>query len=398
MAAGGAPKQAHRGGGGGGGGGAGGGAGGGNADRKRRRAKYLPHNQKKAVIEHGQKGFLVTCVGGKERASIQEISNVLEEFFERPSTSTSAPVEKGPDDRTGASGASDHSDEESEEDESDESEDEGARKVSKVAPPAASTISSEGKSRGGGIDELLAAEIDEIRTKKKARFSGCETGCHGVVFVRMLKDAAAQRSPMELAEAIVRDAAATKKSRTRYSMRLIPVETTCYASPAEVEKAAQSMVARHFPTGEGCPTFKFAVAIEARANTSIDKMALINAVAKIVPQPHSVDLKNPQKTILMQIVKTTCALGVVRDFKELAKYNLRMLTNPELEKKPPSSKETSSKPEADTLEHPVQKDAPSPTADTTAVDTAPSVGSEVKLDDSKAADIDKTSGETKADS
>jgi len=48
---------------------------------------------------------------------------------------------------------------------------------------------------------------------------------------------------------------------------------------------------------------QFAVAIEARANTSIDKMELINAVAKIVPQPHSVDLKNPQKTILMQIVK-----------------------------------------------------------------------------------------------
>jgi hypothetical protein len=49
----------------------------------------------------------------------------------------------------------------------------------------------------------------------QSRFSGCETGCHGVVFVRMLKDAAAQRSPMELAEAIVRDAAATKKARTR---------------------------------------------------------------------------------------------------------------------------------------------------------------------------------------
>ena len=48
---------------------------------------------------------------------------------------------------------------------------------------------------------------------------------------------------------------------------------------------------------------QFAVAIEARANTSIDKMALINAVAKIVPHPHSVDLKYPQKTVLMQIVK-----------------------------------------------------------------------------------------------
>lgn len=48
---------------------------------------------------------------------------------------------------------------------------------------------------------------------------------------------------------------------------------------------------------------QFAVSIEARANTSLDKMELINAVAKIVPKPHSVDLKNPDKTILLQIVK-----------------------------------------------------------------------------------------------
>lgn len=95
------------------------------------------------------------------------------------------------------------------------------------------------------------------------------------------------------------------------------------------------------------------------------------------------------------LLQTTCALGVVRDFKELAKYNLRMLTNPELEKKPPSSKETSSKPEADTLERPVQEDAPPPTAD--AADTTPAVEPEDKLEDSKTADLDKTSGEAKAD-
>lgn len=74
---------------------------------------------------------------------------------------------KAPNDRPGISGASEHSEEESDEDESDESDDEGARRVPKLAPQVVSTISDDGKSRGGGIDELLAAEIDEIRTKKK---------------------------------------------------------------------------------------------------------------------------------------------------------------------------------------------------------------------------------------
>jgi tRNA(Ser,Leu) C12 N-acetylase TAN1 len=42
---------------------------------------------------------------------------------------------------------------------------------------------------------------------------------------------------------------------------------------------------------------------EARANTSLDRMEIIKTVAKLVPEPHSVDLKNPDKTIIVQIVK-----------------------------------------------------------------------------------------------
>lgn len=34
-------------------------------------------------------------------------------------------------------------------------------------------------------------------------------------------------------------------------------------------------------------------------------MSIINAVAKSVPQPHKVDLKNPDKTIIVQIVKVS---------------------------------------------------------------------------------------------
>ena len=42
---------------------------------------------------------------------------------------------------------------------------------------------------------------------------------------------------------------------------------------------------------------------EARANTGIDRMKIINAVAKSVPGPHKVDLNNPDKTIIVEIVK-----------------------------------------------------------------------------------------------
>lgn len=48
---------------------------------------------------------------------------------------------------------------------------------------------------------------------------------------------------------------------------------------------------------------KFAVLYEARANTGIDRMKIINAVAKSVPAPHKVDLNNPDKNIVVQIAK-----------------------------------------------------------------------------------------------
>lgn len=48
---------------------------------------------------------------------------------------------------------------------------------------------------------------------------------------------------------------------------------------------------------------QFAVLYEARSNTGIDRMKIINAVAKSVPQPHKVDLSNPDRTIIVQIAK-----------------------------------------------------------------------------------------------
>lgn len=48
---------------------------------------------------------------------------------------------------------------------------------------------------------------------------------------------------------------------------------------------------------------QFAVLYEARSNTGIDRMKIINAVAKSVPQPHKVDLSSPDRTIIVQIAK-----------------------------------------------------------------------------------------------
>ena len=48
-----------------------------------------------------------------------------------------------------------------------------------------------------------------------------------------------------------------------------------------------------------------------------------------VQPPHKADLTNPDLSILVQIVKDACAIGVASRYRELSKYNLRELCNPD---------------------------------------------------------------------
>uniref|UniRef100_A0A2P2NFP6 Uncharacterized protein MANES_14G005500 n=1 Tax=Rhizophora mucronata TaxID=61149 RepID=A0A2P2NFP6_RHIMU len=133
--------------------------------------------------------------------------------------------------------------------------------------------------------------------------------------------------PKDIAQHMMTSAVATRKHMSRFILRVLPIEVACYASEEEISKAIAPVVTRYFPVDARDPQ-KFAVMYEARANTGIDRMKIINVVAKSVPGPHKVDLSNPDKTIVVEIIKTVCLIGVVEKYKELAKYNLRQLTSP----------------------------------------------------------------------
>eukprot|EP00882_Tetradesmus_deserticola_P017701 GHRQ01018969.1.p2 GENE.GHRQ01018969.1~~GHRQ01018969.1.p2 ORF type:complete len:123 (-),score=70.17 GHRQ01018969.1:25-393(-) len=47
--------------------------------------------------------------------------------------------------------------------------------------------------------------------------------------------------------------------------------------------------------------------------------------------PRRVNLKTPQKTILVQLVRTVCCISVLDSYKELARFNVRKLAEDELE-------------------------------------------------------------------
>jgi tRNA acetyltransferase TAN1 len=69
---------------------------------------------------------------------------------------------------------------------------------------------------------------------------------------------------------------------------------------------------------------QFSVEFEKRAN-NIDRMKSINVFAELVKPPHKVNLNKPQKTILVNILKNTCGISVVNDYRDLGRFNIRAL-------------------------------------------------------------------------
>ncbi|KAI5576386.1 hypothetical protein POPTR_009G049700v4 [Populus trichocarpa] len=175
------------------------------------------------------------------------------------------------------------------------------------------------------IDRLIEDELKELGDKNKRRFLSLDSGCNGVAFIQMRK-IDGDPCPKDIVQHIMTSAASTRKHMSRFIIRMLPIEVACYASEEEISRAIAPVVEKYFPVDTQDP-LKFAVMYEARANSGIDRMKIINSVAKSVPGPHKVDLGNPDKTIVVEIVKTVCLIGVIEKYKELSKYNLRQLTS-----------------------------------------------------------------------
>lgn len=342
------------------------------------------------AVRPGVEGFFITCDGGRESQARNEAINLLDKFYEEllqekglerdvksrdqvPSIQSSRKVFRSDDE--GSSSSDDEPDQKSGDEnghdggqagendgeekregkvggegendgeeklegkEGGEEENDGEEKLDGKGGEGGSSVKdqllevSPGKNAAENsqarcctIDKLIEAELEELGDREKVKFAGLESGCNGVIFIRMRKESGCP-SPSELVEYIMNKAASTGKHMSRFILRVLPVELTCYASVEEISRTAKSLIEQYFPSGEDHPPIKFAVLYEARANSGIERTKIIDTVAKLVPQCHKVDLSNPDKTIVVQIVKTVCMIGVVHKFKQLLKYNLRQLTS-----------------------------------------------------------------------
>ncbi|KAL7126942.1 hypothetical protein ABFS83_14G220500 [Erythranthe nasuta] len=361
----------------------------GNSNKNNKKRKnYLPHNKpvKKGgyPLRPGVEGFFITCDGGREYQAAQEAINVIESFYEEllegkeskvgqselPKKPMNKVIKFADSDSSGSDNDDDNADGnndvQTKEDTStdviaagggenngtgDEIKDDVSvdkqidektetlesnenQETETVEPPVKRQCIQEDARNGGNlpkvadgqsVDKLIEAELAELGDKSKRRFGKLDTGCNGVVFIQMRKKDG-DPSPKDIVQHMMSSLASTKKHVSRFLLRVLPVEVSCYTSDEEITRAIKPVIDKYFPVEAQTP-HKFAVLYDARANTGVDRTKVIDAVAKSVPSLHKVDLANPDINIVVQVVKTVCLIGVVEKYKELAKYNLRQLTS-----------------------------------------------------------------------
>ncbi|RIA92091.1 hypothetical protein C1645_765917 [Glomus cerebriforme] len=187
------------------------------------------------------------------------------------------------------------------------------------------------------VESSIAKEIAQMKQPRKSRrFSSIQTGTDCVVFIKTNPPV----NPVELVHSILIDLYNTEKKKTRFSMRMIPIMKTCHSNMNEIKKMAEEILKPRFHLLKNNQQIKYAIVPNIRNNNVIDRMELINAIAKLVGDQHKVNLVEPELVIIVDVFMGVCGMSILEDYKKLKRYNIERIFE-ELNKK--KSEETKSK-------------------------------------------------------
>ncbi|CAH1366859.1 THUMP domain-containing protein 1 homolog [Tenebrio molitor] len=177
------------------------------------------------------------------------------------------------------------------------------------------------------ISESLSKEISGLKgtgPSSERRFQVIESGAKNFLFIRTSLE-----NPAELAEAIIKDIHDSGSQKTRFLLRLIPVEITCRATPDEIGKAFLKISEKHFKDSPQT----FCVIFNHRNNNVVSRDEIIKLIADKVNETrsdHKVNLKGAKLSIIVEVIKGFAFLSVVPDYLKYKKYNLLSVCSQEV--------------------------------------------------------------------
>ena len=150
------------------------------------------------------------------------------------------------------------------------------------------------------------------------------------------------KDPVKFSQIIMDDIISNGEQKTRFLMRLVPIEATCKAHEQNVTEAMKKLLQKHFSKEN--PVKTYCVVFKSRCNHDFKKEMTYKIVGEIIKElsPESkVEYKTPDFVIMVEVMKSNCCLAVLpKYFDTYKKCNLIELSKL---KKISSDKEISDK-------------------------------------------------------
>ncbi|KAF2972051.1 hypothetical protein GQX73_g1547 [Xylaria multiplex] len=242
------------------------------------------------TLEVGDTGFWVTCQRQKEMRAADEILSICEEYGQK---------------LFGINSDAAGEDEEDQEDEDIET----------------------------AIEKEIAA-MKPANKPKDSPFDLVKVNVDCVLFMRTR----APVEPLVLVREICKDAAAAKDRslwRSRFVNKLTPITLTGKATEKGLEDVAKKVLSDHFRLADSETEEKddieshacsYAIRPTIRAHTTLKRSEIIEKVANMISKRHKVELKNPDKVVIIEIFQTFLGMSVVdEDWEAMKRYNIHEL-------------------------------------------------------------------------
>nr|XP_033340312.1 THUMP domain-containing protein 1 homolog [Megalopta genalis] len=262
-------------------------------DVQRKKKNYYQSNsnnkkrRKQSSLEPGLVGFLCTC-NFREKDCIRDAYELLNEFADEIYGSDIPKASNN--DNTKTTVAKDDSVSDTEQDDDED------------------------------ISAFLNKEINRLKSVHK-RFQVVDTGVKNVIFIR-----STLANPLEIVTKIVTELDETKQQRTRYILRLLPIEIVCKAYMNDIKQKADTVLEKYFAQEPKT----FSIVFNHHSNHSIHREEVIKDLAEIISKKNpgnKADLKNPELAVIVEVIRGVCLISIAPHYYKFKKYNLVEICN-----------------------------------------------------------------------
>ncbi|XP_052894601.1 THUMP domain-containing protein 1 homolog [Anopheles moucheti] len=151
---------------------------------------------------------------------------------------------------------------------------------------------------------------------KTFRFQNVESGAMNCLFIQTsLPD------PNELTSKLMKDLNDTKQHKSRFILRMLPIQAVCRANLKDIIDVVGKLSDRYFLKEPKT----FAILFNRRLNNDLSRDDVIRELAELIAAKNAgnkANLKNPDLAVIVEVIKGLCCIGILPEYYQLRKYNL----------------------------------------------------------------------------